>query len=165
MTKAFVRAVAVHKEQIYGIDKPYTYHLKQVVNEVTGHKDLIPANVTYAQMVQAAWLHDAVEDTPLTVEEVEEEFGPIIADLVERVTNKPGKNRKERHANTYPRLVESEGAVFLKMCDRLANLKACKQPGNKNLIGMYRKEHKAFKAIFGPVAPPSMMQELETLIK
>jgi (p)ppGpp synthase/HD superfamily hydrolase len=34
------------------------------------------------EMIAAAYLHDVVEDTPVTIEEIREEFGPQVAELV-----------------------------------------------------------------------------------
>ena len=38
-------------------------------------------------MICAAWLHDVVEDTPRTVEQIADEFGKSIAMLVAELTN------------------------------------------------------------------------------
>jgi (p)ppGpp synthase/HD superfamily hydrolase len=39
------------------------------------------------EMVAAAYLHDVVEDTPVTLAEIESEFGPAVASLVEQLTD------------------------------------------------------------------------------
>ena len=39
------------------------------------------------EMVVAAILHDVVEDTPVTIDEIETEFGPVVAELVHFLTD------------------------------------------------------------------------------
>jgi hypothetical protein len=60
--------------------KPYHVHLKNVATLV--------ASVTQSgSMIAAAWLHDIVEDTPVTFEDLEREFGPDIVALVRELTD------------------------------------------------------------------------------
>lgn len=55
-------------------------------------------------MIAAALLHDAVEDTPATLDEIEALFGPEAAILVDWLTDREeGGNRKERKANSCAR--------------------------------------------------------------
>ena len=98
----------------------------------------------------AALLHDVVEDTAATQEYVCMCFGDDVADLVERVTNKPGKNRAEKHKNTYPRIQENNRARLLKYADRLANIRSCcsewMRTGKKGMFAMYYREADGFMA-------------------
>ena len=74
--------------------QPYEVHLKAVADTV--------ASVTDDQeMIAAAWLHDTVEDTPATLEDIEREFGSDVAELVSDLTDvsRPGDgNRAVRKA-------------------------------------------------------------------
>ena len=66
--------------------KPYDAHLKAVAALV--------ATVTEdPRMLAAAWLHDIVEDTPVTLDEIEREFNGEIAGLVHELTDtcRPGR--------------------------------------------------------------------------
>ncbi len=60
--------------------QPYEEHLRRVADIVAGVTD-------DAEMIAAAWLHDVVEDTPTTIEEVGREFGPGVRELVDAVTD------------------------------------------------------------------------------
>lgn len=60
--------------------QPYDVHLKSVAERVASVTD-------DPEMIAAAWLHDAVEDTPATVGEIEREFGRNVADLVDALTD------------------------------------------------------------------------------
>lgn len=69
-------------------------------------------------ILAAAILHDTVEDTGYTYEDVEREFNKNIADLVELVTKKDGVSDKVYFAN-----IETDiRAVLIKACDRTHNV-------------------------------------------
>lgn len=142
--KAAEFAAARHAGQTYGGDKPYTFHLRMVADNALKWGTLyLPYGAPLEAVVIAAWLHDVIEDCGVTREEVAELFGEDVAEIVWCVTNEPGKNRKERHLATYPKIrngSHSTLAVFVKLMDRISNLEA----GGKT--GMYFKEHQEFKA-------------------
>jgi hypothetical protein len=74
--------------------QPYHVHLEAVARLVASVTD-------DPEMIAAAWLHDTVEDTQATLEDVEEQFGTAVAELVEELTDisKPGDgNRATRKA-------------------------------------------------------------------
>jgi guanosine-3',5'-bis(diphosphate) 3'-pyrophosphohydrolase len=132
-------ALAAHGEQRYGAD-PYRVHLEHVVEVLTrfAHDDVMRA---------AAWLHDTVEDTPLTLEEVTREVGPEVAAIVAAVTDEPGANRKARKAATLGKLAAaSPAARAVKLADRIANVEASIAHGRGDLFAMYAGEHVAFRA-------------------
>jgi (p)ppGpp synthase/HD superfamily hydrolase len=61
-------------------DEPYITHpcaVAELVREVGGSD----------AMIAAAYLHDVVEDTPVTIKEVEAEFGPEVAAMVSDLTD------------------------------------------------------------------------------
>ena len=61
--------------------QPYEVHLKAVAHLVASTTDADES------MVAAAWLHDTVEDTPTTFEEIEREFGEDVMNLVKQLTD------------------------------------------------------------------------------
>ncbi|HHJ17699.1 MAG TPA: bifunctional (p)ppGpp synthetase/guanosine-3',5'-bis(diphosphate) 3'-pyrophosphohydrolase [Gammaproteobacteria bacterium] len=74
--------------------QPYHVHLEAVAKQVAGVTD-------DEEMIAAAWLHDTVEDTPATLEDIEAHFGTAVAELVEELTDvsKPSDgNRATRKA-------------------------------------------------------------------
>lgn len=117
----------------------------------------------------AAFLHDAVEDSDLTHEDIRKEFGSDVADVVWAVTDEPGRNRAERHAKTYPKIKANPLAIMVKLADRIANVRNCLEE-NPRLLRMYLKEWAEFKAGMtgsGPAWPPEavdMWKHLERLI-
>lgn len=126
----------------YGGGLPYTHHLAAVeaVLRRFGFHETARDNFESLDMLQAAWLHDVVEDTGTKLKEVAEMFGDRVAELVGAVTNEPGANRKIRAALTYPKIRAVKGAVCLKLADRIANV----EHGGK-LVEMYQKEYEDFK--------------------
>lgn len=155
--KAFAWAEQFHQNQKYG-DEPYTKHLQDVVALLKGF------GIKNSCVLAAAWLHDAVEDTPLTIETIEEEFGNNVATLVNAVTTEPGKNRKERNAKTYPKIQAKHEAIYLKLADRIANVQASIE-NNTEKLRMYQKEFPAFKiALKQPGVADEMWSFLEELI-
>lgn len=98
-----------------------------------------------ADLETAAWLHDVVEDTSTTLDEVRTLFGDGVATLVWAVTSAGGKNRKERNAATYPKIREAGSrAVVLKLCDRISNVEACWASKDAKLF-MYQREYRDFR--------------------
>ena len=126
-----------HGDQMYG-DQPYVFHLIYVC-EVLKRFDFGDP-VLHA----SAWLHDVVEDTEATSRDILTIAGPDVYDIVSRVTDKPGKNRKERKDKTYPRIAESKKATLVKVADRIANVENCILTGESGLFKMYHKEHYRF---------------------
>lgn len=129
-------AQTAHQGQKYG-GHPYMYHIEKVVQ--------IAKKLGYSQdVIIACYLHDTLEDTNLTREEIEEIFGKHIADVVYAVTDEPGANRKERKSKTYQKIKAIPDAIAVKLCDRIANVQESLS-GNEGLFKMYKKEQPAFE--------------------
>lgn len=126
-----------HKNDKYG-QFDYIYHLDKVYEIL---RDNLNCNL---EVLQAAYLHDIIEDTPITYQDVVDEFGITVADIVEAVTDEPGKNRKERKAKTYPKIKGFKDATLVKFADRIANLTASVQHRNIKKIKMYLSERDEF---------------------
>jgi predicted transcriptional regulator len=101
-------------------NEPYHVHLSTVaklVASVTGDEE----------MIAAAWLHDTVEDTQATLEDIEAAFGQPVAELVEELTDisRPGDgNRAVRKAIDRRHLAQaSVRAKTVKLADLIDNCK------------------------------------------
>jgi len=127
-------AIEAHKDTRYG-KLPYEYHLRAVV-------DLLPEWMP-DEVFAAAWLHDTVEDTEVTLHDIRKLFGGRIARLVDAVTDEPGPNRKVRKAGMYKKLSDAPAfARTVKLADRIANMQASIE--NPKLGAMYREEFPEF---------------------
>lgn len=134
-------AAKAHGNQLYG-DKPYLYHLEKVASHLQGYGE-------EAQII--AYLHDVVEDTDVTVEQVKAKFGERVAACVSLLTDESGANRKERKAKTYKKMkavaassIESLGLV-VKVADRLANFEECVLTANEEMMTVYLQELPHFR--------------------
>jgi (p)ppGpp synthase/HD superfamily hydrolase len=144
---------------LYG-DQPYSFHLDAVV-------ELLAPFGAEAQVV--GYLHDVVEDTAVTLQQVRDEFGNRVADCVALVTDEVGINRKERKARTNAKLAaisgENELALVVKAADRLANLRMSARDGSGSKLDMYRREQVAFRAAtFRPGLCDEFWQEMEQIL-
>jgi guanosine-3',5'-bis(diphosphate) 3'-pyrophosphohydrolase len=132
-------AVNAHGKQKYG-DRPYAYHLDAVAAIATPFGE---------EAVVIAYLHDTVEDTATTLEEVEAKFGAKIAACVSLLTDEPSANRKERKQKTYAKLAVVHGpnelALIVKAADRLANVRACLGDSKRSMWELYCGEHPVFR--------------------
>jgi (p)ppGpp synthase/HD superfamily hydrolase len=146
LDKCELLAMTAHLHQKYGVYEPYSYHLYAVYKEAVhwlAHID-IPTedkNDIYA----ACFLHDTLEDTNVSYNDIKRVAGEKVADIVYDVTNELGKNRRERCERTYPKTAKNELAVFVKLCDRIANIRHGIGTGS-NMLEMYRKEYESFRA-------------------
>ena len=76
--------------------------------------------------------------------DVKTELGREAADIIYAVTNDKGKNRKERAGDKYYEGIRNTpGAVFLKLCDRIANVQYGKMTKSR-MFEMYKKENDNF---------------------
>lgn len=142
----------VHEmRQVYGDVLPFSHHLEHVWRNVQRFSaELFVAGFSYEDLQSlecAAWLHDTLEDcNGVTLAMLEAEFGVDVARLVWLVTDEPfpmvepRPSRKERHALTYAKLKGYSMGVYLKLCDRIANVEFGGEP-----MKMYRSEYEGFK--------------------
>lgn len=98
--------------------RPYINHCLEVSDAIAA---VTPARV---EVLCAAILHDIVEDTPVTAEQVRADFGDDIADLVAEVTDDrslPRPVRKQKQVEHAPHL--SEEACWIKLADKTSNVR------------------------------------------
>jgi len=121
--KAFDVAVDAHKEQRRKSGEAYIFHPIAVAKIVASE---IGLGVT---SIAAALLHDVVEDTPITVEDIERLFNPKVAQLVEGLT-KISLVQKDLNASMQAEnfrkmiltLNDDVRVILIKLADRLHNM-------------------------------------------
>jgi len=127
----------------YGV--PYTYHTHSVKDEVLKYAHLLPQNKVDIA-ISAAYLHDSGEDERVTYNDVKEEVGEEVASIVFAVTNNWGLNRKQRADESYYARIRSVGgATYLKICDRLANVRKGFED-KSSMLKKYAKEQENFRS-------------------
>lgn len=151
-------ARSAHEEQEYGGGSFHELHLARVVATLRRYGTDDP------ELLAAGWLHDVVEDTETTVDDLRAGFGDDVADLVWRLTDEPGANRKERQRNTHAKIREDARAVRVKLADRIANVESSFEQRSP-LRGMYRKEYRRFRDdLWRAGEYPEMWERLDALL-
>lgn len=145
-----------HAGQKYG-DRPYAEHLHDVVLILEGLGFRGP-------ITSAGWLHDVVEDTPTTTDEILLHFGEDVERLVWAVTG-AGKNRRERVEDACGKILALRqsrpdlDATSLKLADRLANVRECIRT-NDSRLDMYRREQQKLSERLAGAGHPALWEML-----
>lgn len=134
LEKAYEMAVDAHKYQRRKSGEPYIYHPIEVARICFQEIGLGPTAVI------SALLHDVVEDTPVTLEEISAIFGPKITAIVDGLTKLDGSYKDidnpqaENFKKVLSTLVVDVRVALIKMADRLHNLRTINaQPKHKQL--------------------------------
>lgn len=147
-------AKAAHGDQTYGQDLSYVYHLDHVYELAKGCVGKFWTGTELRLIEQLSYLHDVLEDTSVTEEQLAEHFGVLVMAGVKILTDEPGKNRRERKSKMNTKLgslaVTPDGmnrfVLIVKVADRLANVMNCIRTQEHGLWRMYAKEYSEFKA-------------------
>jgi GTP pyrophosphokinase len=146
--KAYVFSAKVHQGQIRLSGEPYLIHPMEVTAILADLKLDVPSVIT-------GLLHDTVEDTLTTHEEIESIFGPEVANLVDGVT-KIGKinfrTKEESQAENFRKMLlamsDDIRVILIKLADRLHNMRTLQyQPEAKQ-----RSIAKETLDIYAPIA-------------
>jgi len=146
--KAWEFCVKHHAGQMRASGEPYIIHPLEVAEVLAEMK-------MDASAISAGLLHDAVEDTPATNEEIAADFGDQVAHIVEGVT-KIDKiqfaNREDRQAENVRKMllamVSDVRVVLIKLADRLHNMRTLEhlQPDRQEAIARETQD------IYAPLA-------------
>jgi guanosine-3',5'-bis(diphosphate) 3'-pyrophosphohydrolase len=101
-------------------NEPYINHLAEVANLLA-----IATDGRDAELVAAGWLHDTMEDTGTTREELAEKFSERVAALVAECTDDmslPKRERRRLQVVDAPH--KSPGAKLIKIADKISNIGA-----------------------------------------
>ena len=123
IARAFQFAREAHKDQLRSSGEEYFVHSFEVAKILTGlHLD--PTTIA------AGLLHDVVEDTGVTIDEVRDEFGEDIASLVNGVTKISElkfKSQEEKQAENFRKMLLSMSkdirVILIKFADRVHNMR------------------------------------------
>lgn len=123
IVKAYEKAELFHGEQKRESGEPYITHPLAVA-------DILLDLGMDTDTICSALLHDVVEDTECTIEEIRKEFGTDVAMLVNGVTklkNIPTVSKEEQKAENIRKIIlamaEDIRVIIIKLCDRLHNMR------------------------------------------
>jgi len=121
MLKALTFASQKHKDQRRKdhAASPYINHPISLANILCNE-----GHVTDVEVICGAFLHDTVEDTQTTPEELEAEFGKVIMDIVMDVTDDKNLSKEERKRMQIQHAEHaSNKAKLVKLADKISNLR------------------------------------------
>jgi GTP pyrophosphokinase len=132
VSRAADLAIEAHGADIRKSGEPYVLHPIEVAT-------ILARMQLDAETIAAALLHDIIEDTPVSLERIEEDFGPRVARLVDGVTKLgriPWTTDEAEHAGSREKAQQAEnlrkmflamvddiGVVLIKLADRLHNMR------------------------------------------
>lgn len=163
ITKAYNYAVIHHGDQKRKSGEPYIIHPLQVAYTLA---DMGMDDAT----ICAALLHDVVEDTDATAEDLIAEFGEEIAIMVDGVT-KLGKLKyvslKEQQVEDYRKMFLAMGkdirVILIKLSDRLHNMRTLKHLSRDRQIANATETMELYAPLANRLGMYSMKWELEDL--
>jgi guanosine-3',5'-bis(diphosphate) 3'-pyrophosphohydrolase len=128
--RAYIYSARVHEGQVRLSGEPYLSHPLEVAD--------ILANMTLdVESIAAALLHDVIEDTPATKEDIQKMFGPGVAHIVEGVTKlsslplpKSSATKIAQQAESLRKMIlamaDDIRVVLIKLADRIHNMRTLK---------------------------------------
>src|SRR6201996_138240 len=164
LNKAYVYAMTAHGKQFRASGDPYFAHPLEVAAILTDLKLDVPTIVT-------ALLHDTIEDTLVTYEDIREKFGEEIANLVDGVTKlsqlEVFSERTKQAENFRKLMLAITGDIrvlLVKLADRLHNMRTLgfiSNPDKRQRIA--RETVEIYAPLAGRIGMQNMREELEDL--
>lgn len=142
--KALNYAAKAHKDQKTPHGLPYLTHLTAVAMEVIhaceeGKIELEKTD----KAITIALLHDTIEDTNITYDDLYMDFGVEIAEAVEALSKDSSLPKKQQIADSINRLLTQPYEVqMVKLADRISNMQEPPQSWDSEKILAYQKEAK-----------------------
>jgi GTP diphosphokinase / guanosine-3',5'-bis(diphosphate) 3'-diphosphatase len=163
INRAYVFAARMHQGQLRRSGDPYFIHPVSVAG-IIAHLHLDTASVC------AALLHDVIEDTPATRDELAKEFSEEIAFLVEGVT-KLGKvdfgSREDREAESFRKMLLAMSrdirVLLVKLADRLDNMRTLRHMSAEAQERISRETLDVYAPLAGRLGIQWLKDELEDL--
>ena len=161
LRRAYAFSAKAHEGQTRQSGEPYLQHPLAVAGILT----FLKLDVT---AIVAGLLHDTVEDTVATKEELEQEFGEDVAALVEGVTKIgqiPFKSYEEKQAENFRKMLLSMAddirVVFIKLADRLHNMKTLEHLSEPKQKQIAQETLEIYAPLANRLGMSWMKQELE----
>lgn len=132
------------KQKMKQPDVSYVTHLQGVCLEaISGCLNSDDASIDLEKVIILALLHDTIEDTDATYEDVKDRFGKSVADGVLALTKNYSLAHEEQMPDSLKRIKEQGKEVaIVKLSDRIFNLKEIPCKWDENKVNSYREQAK-----------------------
>ena len=154
VTAAWRLAAEAHAGQRFpGTELPYLVHISMVAGELSLALMQEPA-ADGLLSVLCAILHDAVEDTAVTTEQLAARFGPAVAAGVDALTKRPFATKAEAMADSLQRIQAQPHAIWkVKLADRVTNLQRPPAHWSRAKAAAYLAEAETILQALGDASP------------
>lgn len=163
VAKASEFASRAHEGQTRKSGEPYLIHLLEVAHILTEMR-------MDTSSVVAAILHDTVEDTSVTIEDIKREFGQEVAVIVDGVTKLSKlqfSNKEVRQAETYRKMIlamsEDIRVILVKLADRLHNMRTLQYMKETKQMSIAQETLDIYAPIAGRMGIQWIKEDLEDL--
>ncbi len=161
--RAYATAAEAHRGQHRKTGEPYITHPVAVAT-------ILAKMRLDRECLAAALLHDAIEDTSLTRQELLHRFGPVVAALVDGVTKLDKmkfRTRQEATAESFRKMLlamaEDLRVLLIKLADRLHNMRTLQAMENDARQRVARETLDIYAPLAGRLGLHEMREELENL--
>ena len=161
--KAYMVAASAHDGQFRKSGEAYVFHPINVA------MILAELQLDYACIV-AALLHDCIEDTTLTQDEISRDFGEEVANIVEGVSKITGlkfNSVTDKQAHNFRKLILAMASdmrvVVIKLADRLHNMRTLDSMSNKQQIRIAKETYEIHAPLARRLGLNSIRAELDNL--
>lgn len=140
--KAWQFATIAHKDQAYGNGKTYINHIGSVAMEVISALQTTSQKMDSNLAIQCALLHDTIEDTIFSYEDIKKHFDEKVANGVQALTKDDRLiSKKERMSDSLNRIRKQPYEIWMvKMADRISNLQEPPTSWTSSKIITYKQE-------------------------
>ena len=161
--KAFNISMEAHKEMRRKSGEPYIYHPLEVALICVQEIGLGPTSII------CALLHDVVEDTELTLEDIEKDFGPKVRQIIDGLTKiaENFEQSQSAQAENFRKMVltlsEDVRVILIKLADRLHNMRTLKSMARNSQLKIAHETNYIYAPLAHRLGLYQIKSELEDL--
>ena len=160
-------AFNAHSNHYFPCGRKYSTHLETVA-EISKQALLHEPTLNEGILLSTAYLHDSVEDTAVTHEDIFNFFGHNISDAVSALTKNKQLSKSSQIQHSLQRILRQPKEVWLvKLADRIANLQQTIFLHDKKWSGHYKQYYRNESILINQTlgkASPYLSQKLSNLI-
>jgi guanosine-3',5'-bis(diphosphate) 3'-pyrophosphohydrolase len=161
--KAFDVSMEAHKEMRRKSGEPYIYHPLDVALICVQEIGLGPTSII------CALLHDVVEDTEITLDEIEKDFGPKVRRIIDGLTKiaENFEQSQSAQAENFRKMVltlsEDVRVILIKLADRLHNMRTLKSMARNSQLKIAHETNYIYAPLAHRLGLYQIKSELEDL--